>query len=143
MGRLRPDLLISRSGSSSTFRVVKNNLLAYQVLATIVGILLIVLVLVGLPLNELHRLNEDWFAVGTDPQRVGSWISAKLGVAHGWLYMIFLFTAFSLARRAKWPTGFTVATLLCGTVPVLSFWSERRASRRILEEFPDLLVDPA
>jgi integral membrane protein len=122
---------------------VKNNLLAYQVLANVVGVLLIVLVLVGLPLNELHRLNESWFALGTDPQKVGSWISTKLGVAHGWLYMAFLFTAFALARRAKWPTSFTITTLLCGTVPILSFWSERRASRKLLEQYPDLLVEAA
>lgn len=119
---------------------MKNNLLVYRVLANVVGVLLIVLVLVGLPLNELHRINPEWFTVGTDPQRLGDWISTKLGVAHGWLYMLFLFAAFAMARRAKWPVAFTVTTLLCGTVPILSFWSERRATRRIEEEFAEELA---
>lgn len=119
---------------------MKNLLLAYRVMATVVGVLLIVLVLIGLPLNELHRLNESWFAKGSDLQQVGDWISLNLGVAHGWLYMIFLFAAFALSRRANWPIGFTVTTLLCGTIPILSFWSERRASRKVIEEHPEVLA---
>jgi len=119
---------------------VKNNLLAYRVMANIVGVLLIVLVLIGLPLNELHLVNEAWFTKGSDPQQVGDWISTNLGIAHGWLYMIFLFTAFALSRRAKWPIAFTVTTLLCGTVPILSFWSEKRATRKVQDEFAAELV---
>lgn len=116
---------------------MRNNLLAYRVLANVVGVLLIVLVLVGLPLNELHRIDPDWFTLGSDPQRAGDWISTNLGIAHGWLYMIFLFTAFALSRRAGWTIGFTLVTLLCGTVPILSFWAERRATRRVRADFPD------
>ena len=121
---------------------VKNNLLAYRVMANIVGVLLIVLVLVGLPLNEVHRVNEGWFTKGTDAQKVGDWISVNLGVAHGYLYMIFLVTAFVLSRRARWSMGFTVITLLCGTVPILSFWSEHRATRKVREDFAAELNQP-
>lgn len=117
---------------------MKNALLAYRVMANIVGVLLIVLVLVGLPLNELHLVNESWFREGTDAQEFGNWISTYLGIAHGWLYMIFLFTAFVLSRKARWPIGFTVTTLLCGTVPILSFWSEHRATQRVRAEFPEV-----
>ena len=106
----------------------------YRVMATVVGVLLIVLVLVGLPLNEAHLLNPAWFPVGSTPQRVGDAISQYLGVAHGWLYMIFLVVAFVLARKARWPLGFTLVTLVCGTVPVLSFWAERRATERVRAE---------
>jgi integral membrane protein len=117
---------------------VKSLLTAYRVMANVVGVLLIVLVLVGLPLNEAHLVNSSWFPVGSDAQEAGDWISTYLGVAHGWLYMIFLLTAFLLSRRAQWPTGFTVVTLLCGTVPILSFWSEHRATRRVRAEFPEV-----
>lgn len=113
---------------------MKNLLLAYRVMATVVGVLLIVLVLVGLPLNELHLLNESWFPKGSDAQELGDWISLNLGVAHGWLYMIFVFTAFILSRRAKWEIGFTLVTLICGTIPILSFWSEHRATAKVREE---------
>jgi len=116
---------------------VKRLLTAYRVLATVVGVLLIVLCLVGLPLNEAHRLDPAWIPVGTDAQRLGNDISTYLGVAHGWLYMSFVFVAFALCRKARWDIGFTLVTLVCGTVPVLSFWAERRATRRARAELAE------
>lgn len=107
-------------------------------MANIVGVLLIVLVLFGLPLNELHRLNEAWVPQGSDAQQIGSWISQYLGVAHGWLYMIFLVMAALLSRKAKWSIPFTVTTLLAGTVPIVSFWAEHRATRAVRAANPDL-----
>lgn len=118
---------------------MRNTLRAYRVLATVVGVLLIVLVLIGLPLNEAHLINPDWFPVGSRPQEIGDAISTYLGVAHGWLYMIFLLTAFLLSRRAGWEMSFTVVTLLCGTIPILSFWAEHRATARVRREFPEVL----
>lgn len=103
----------------------------YRVMATIVGVLLIVLILVGVPLKYLL---ED----GSGGQELGAWITTNLGVAHGWLYMIFLITAFLLSRKAGWEIGFTVVTLLCGTIPVLSFWAEHRATVRTRREHPAL-----
>ncbi len=106
-------------------------LLRYRTLANVVGVLLIVLCLVGLPLNEAHRVDPAWFPVGSTAQQVGDAISKYLGVAHGWLYMLFLLLAFVLSRRARWEPGFTLVTLVCGTVPILSFWAEHRATRRV------------
>ena len=103
---------------------MKTALLRYRVMANIVGVLLIVLILVGVPLKYL---TED----GTSPQLAGEWITTNLGIAHGWLYMIFLVTAFLLSRKARWDIGFTLTTLLLGTVPVLSFWAEHRATRQV------------
>jgi len=106
----------------------------YRVMATIVGVLLIVLCLVGLPLNEAHLINESWFPVGTDAQRLGDDISKYLGVAHGWLYMVFVVVAFILSRKARWDLRFTIVTLLCGTIPILSFWAEHRATAKVRAE---------
>ena len=103
----------------------------YRALANVVGVLLIVLCLVGLPLNEAHLVDPSWFPVGSDAQQVGDAISKYLGVAHGWLYMLFLLLAFVLSRRARWDIGFTIVTLLCGTVPILSFWAEHRATCQV------------
>ena len=102
----------------------------YRVMATVVGVLLIVLILVGVPLKYLT-------ADGTGPQHTGELITTYLGIAHGYLYMIFLVTAFLLSRRARWSVPFTLVTLLCGTVPVLSFWAERRATARVRAEYPE------
>ena len=110
---------------------MKRTLLAYRVMANVVGVLLIILCLVGLPLNEAHRINPAWFPVGTTAQNLGDDISKYLGVAHGWLYMIFVVVAFTLSRRARWDLGFTLVTIVCGTIPVLSFWAEHRATARV------------
>ena len=106
----------------------------YRLAANVVGVLLIVLCLVGLPLNEIHRLDPALFPVGSRPQQVGAAISQYLGVAHGYLYMLFVVLAFLLSRKARWDLGFTLVTLLCGTVPVPSFWAEHRATRRVREQ---------
>jgi len=113
----------------------------YRALATIVGVLLIVLCLIGLPLNEAHHLDPAWFPVGSDAQQVGDAISKYLGVAHGWLYMLFLVLAFLLSRRARWEPGFTIVTLVCGTVPILSFWAEHRATQRVRAQLDGAATD--
>lgn len=112
---------------------MRGQLTFYRVMATIVGVLLIVLCLVGVPLKYL---TED----GSSVQHLGEWITTYLGVAHGWLYMIFLVAAFLLSRRAGWEIGYTIVTLLCGTVPVLSFWAEHRATARVKDEYAAELV---
>jgi integral membrane protein len=116
---------------------VKSLLTAYRVMATVVGVLLVVLCLVGLPLHWAHLVNPAWLPVGSDGERLGDAISAYLGVAHGWLYMIFVFVTFALSRRAHWDIGFTLVTILSGTVPILSFWAERRATRAVKTQLAD------
>lgn len=112
-------------------------------MATIVGVLLIVLCLIGVPLANFDG-SSMWGIFSSTPQLVtpgssanelGEAITTYLGVAHGWLYMIFLLTAFVLSRRARWDLPFTLITLVLGTVPVLSFWAERRATRRVHAEY--------
>ncbi len=118
---------------------MKGTLTAYRVMATIVGVLLIVLCLVGVPLANFDgtpmwgifdSTPRIWLE-GSTAHDVGDAITTYLGIAHGWLYMIFVFAAFTLSRRAGWELGFTLVTLICGTVPILSFWAERRATRRV------------
>jgi integral membrane protein len=117
---------------------VKGALLRYRVMATVVGLLLIVLCLVGLPLHYGYLLFPDALPKGGDAWQLGSDISAYLGVAHGWLYMIFIAVAFVLSRKARWDLPFTLVTLVSGTIPILSFWAEHRATRRVREEFPEV-----
>ena len=111
---------------------MKGTLNFYKVIATIVGILLIVLVLVGLPMDLLA-------SDGTSAHDAGRWISQNVGVAHGWLYMVYLVTTCILSRKAGWDMPFTIVTLICGTIPVASFWAEIRAIRRVQAEHPDLV----
>lgn len=109
---------------------MRTTLLRYRVMATIVGVLLIVLILVGVPLK--------YFATdGSSAQDLGENITTYLGIAHGWLYMIFLVTAALLARAARWTIPFTITTLLAGTIPVVSFWAEHRATRAVRAQHPE------
>ena len=125
---------------------VSRNLTAYRVMATIVGVLLVVLILVGVPLANfdgspmwgVFDRTPAWVTTGSDANNLGEVITTYLGVAHGWLYMIFLFSAFLLSRRSGWDLPFTLVTLLCGTIPILSFWAEHRATKRVRAEHPEL-----
>jgi integral membrane protein len=122
---------------------VKLALAWYRVLATVVGISIIVLICIGLPLNHLHSLWPGVFPPGSTGQQIGEAISAVLGTAHGFIYMGFLFVAFALSRLARWSIVFTVVTLLCGTVPFLSFWAEARAIRDVKAKLAAADVDDA
>lgn len=95
---------------------MKSALVRYRVIAWIVGLLLVVLTLVGMPLKY----------AGDDETVV-----AIVGPVHGFLYMAYLLVTADLARRPRWPIGFTVLILLAGTVPFLSFVAERVVTRRV------------
>ena len=110
---------------------MKNALRWYTILATVVGISIIVLVVIAVPLNLAHQVVPGLLPPGSWGQVLGQTISAVLGTAHGFIYMGFLLVAFWLSRLARWPIAFTALTLVCGTIPFLSFWAERRAIRRV------------
>jgi integral membrane protein len=104
---------------------VRPALRRYQVLAYVVGVLLIV-VCSG-PI--LRWLAED----GSTLWQVGDFIQNRVSPVHGFLYIVFLVCAAVLSRLAAWPLSFTVLTMLLGTVPILSFVAERRATARTLQ----------
>lgn len=95
---------------------IRAALLLYRVMAYLVGVLLVVLVLIGLPLKYLG----------------GNGIVVTMtGVPHGWLYMVLLVTAYDLGRRVHWPWGRLLVIALAGTVPFLSFWAEYSARKDV------------
>jgi integral membrane protein len=112
--------------------------LGYKVLATVVGLSIITLVLIGVPLKYVHDIWPGVLPEGTAGQRLGADINLYLGTAHGFIYMAFVLLALMLALSCRWPYGFTIVTLVCGTVPFLSFWAERRAIRRVEREHPEV-----
>ena len=87
----------------------------YRVMANVVGVLLILLIVIAVPLKYLADM----------PTPV-----TILGTAHGWLYALFFLSAVDLALRAKWSLKGSVLTVLAGTVPFLSFYAERNATRK-------------
>lgn len=91
---------------------VRGALLRYRIMAYLVGTLLVVLVLIGMPLKYLG---------GNDI------VVTITGSPHGWLYMVLLVTAYDLGRRVHWAWGRLLIIALAGTVPFLSFWAEHSA----------------
>jgi integral membrane protein len=89
----------------------------YRVMAYIVGVLLIVLVFVGIPLQVFAHQDA---------------IVNYVGTTHGILYILYLVTAYSLTRRLRLTLGQTVIVLLAGTIPVMTFVVERWVTRRFL-----------
>ena len=86
-------------------------LIRYRVMTFIVGSALIVLVFVGVPLQVWGHFE----------------LVAKVeGTIHGYLYLVYLFTAADLARRAHWRLGRILAVVLSGFVPFLAFVVEHR-----------------
>jgi integral membrane protein len=129
-------------GTDQRSRQLRATLTRYRFMANVVGVLLVVLILIGVPLANfdgsgmwgVFPSTPDLFEVGSAPHDVGEAITTYLGIAHGWLYMIFLVTAFLLSRRASWDLPFTLVTLVCGTIPIASFWAEHRATARVRAE---------
>lgn len=95
---------------------VRAALVRYRIMAYVVGVLLVVLVLVGMPLKYLAGNGA-----------VVTWT----GVPHGWLYMLLIVTAYDVGRRVHWPWGRLLLIALAGTVPFLSFVAEHYARKDV------------
>src|SRR3954454_11063033 len=94
-------------------------LMRYRVVAWIVGVLLIVLVCIGIPLNHL----ADHPAV-----------SQYVGIAHGmFFYPLYLILTFDLGRRVKMPMPRLLLTMAAGTIPFVSFYAEHETTKWVRE----------
>jgi integral membrane protein len=60
------------------------------------------------------------------PWALSDGAAGVLWTAHGWLYMVYLVTAFWLGYQRRWSAVKTILVLLAGTVPLMSFVAERR-----------------
>ncbi|WP_033400249.1 DUF3817 domain-containing protein [Actinokineospora enzanensis] len=56
---------------------------------------------------------------------------AIIGPAHGFLYAVYLLTAFDLALKARWSVKGTLLVLVAGMIPFVSFVVERRVTHRV------------
>ena len=90
--------------------------LRYRVMAYVTGVVLVVLVFVGIPLQ-----------VAGHPA-----VANIVGVVHGILYIIYLVVAWILSRKLGLATKPTVIMLLAGTIPIMTFIVERWVTRRFI-----------
>ena len=98
----------------------------YRIIAWVVGVVLLVLVLVGMPLKYIGDQDS---------------VVAIVGPIHGFLFMVYVVLAFDLARRVRWPFGRMLLVMLAGTIPFFSFWAERKVSRSWIPAAEPALVD--
>ena len=63
------------------------------------------------------------------PWYVGEGIAGWLWTAHGYLYILYVVTAFLLALRARWSVVKTLLVMAAGTIPFMSFVAERAVVR--------------
>jgi integral membrane protein len=96
---------------------VRLNVTLYRVMAYVTGAVLIVLCALAIA--------QIWANDGAAVNGVGT--------VHGLLYIIYLGVSYPLTRRLRLATGPTIAVLLAGTVPVMTFVVEYRIRRRYLD----------
>ena len=112
---------IGKPSMASLFRgSMDGALVRYRVMTFIVGSALIILVFLGVPL-------QLWAHVDV--------VAEVEGTIHGYLYLVYLFTAADVARRAHWRIGRILAVVLSGFVPFLAFIVEHRVYRQMQDEW--------
>lgn len=92
----------------------------YNVVAWPTAIGLLILFLVGMPLE---------YAAGIKI------VDGVVGPIHGFLFIVYLFVTFDLARRRDWAYTKMIMVMLAGTIPFLTFvakhyvkkWERQRA----------------
>ncbi len=85
----------------------------YRVMAYVTGVVLATSCLLGL---------SFW------PWYVGDGPAGWLWTAHGYLYIVYVVTAFLLALKARWSVVKTLLVMAAGTIPLMSFVAERRVT---------------
>jgi integral membrane protein len=99
-------------------RSIEGALLRYRILAYVVGVGLVVLVLIGVPLQTAGH-NDSVVKI--------------VGPLHGFLYMLYLVLVLDLARRCRWNPIRMILVMAAGTVPFLSFVAEHYTTRAVRE----------
>lgn len=91
--------------------------LRYRVMAFITGVLIIVVVFAGIPLQIWGH---------------NTVITGPVATVHGFLYIVYIVVAYMLAARLHMKPKPTVILLLAGTVPVMTFIVERWMTRQYI-----------
>jgi integral membrane protein len=95
---------------------IENFLRAYRVMAWVTGTGLVILVFVAMPLKYFFG----------QPMLV-----SIVGMLHGFFYMAYIVCTLVLAERCRWRPLDALVILLCGTIPLASFFAERRVTARV------------
>lgn len=91
--------------------------LFYRIMAVVVGAVLVVLTVFLISVRGLQNPEPTFYAA--------AW------TAHGYLFPIYVVATFMLSTKLKWSFGKTILIMLAGTIPFMSFFTERKVSREV------------
>ena len=111
----------ARKGSFIDRMTVETALRNYRIMAWVVGVPLALLFLVGMPLKYL---GENGTPV------------TIIGIAHGYLYMLYIVSAVLLSLKRHWDLKRTAIVVLCGTIPLVSFYTEHVVHKKVIAREP-------
>jgi integral membrane protein len=96
---------------------LRTAVLRYRVMAYITGVLIIIVVFVGIPLQIWGH---------------NTIITDQVASVHGFLYIVYIVFAWMLATKLHMKPKPTVIMLLAGTIPIMTFIVERWITRRFI-----------
>jgi integral membrane protein len=101
-------------------------LIFYRIMAYVTAVLLILLC-AAMVLKYGHFLGL--WPEGSATQQTGTTWVTTIGIAHGWLYMVYLLVAVVATTQLRVPMGRMLLVLLAGTIPFGAFFAERKVVR--------------
>lgn len=123
---------------------IRGALKFYRVFAYVTGTMLLLLVLeMILKYTPIHREIElggtqGFLALVPVGAVRATNISTGILIAHGWLYVVYLFSNFRLWSYMRWPLSRFIQLALGGVVPFLSFIVEHFITIRVHRELAEL-----
>jgi integral membrane protein len=108
----------------------------YQVASIITGVLLLLLcteMVIKYGFGYELELGGAYGFLALVPSGTATAVNLSTGIliAHGWFYVLYLFSDFRLWSLMRWPFSKFVLIALGGVVPTLSFFVETRIARQV------------
>ncbi|GAB3042393.1 DUF3817 domain-containing protein [Sediminivirga luteola] len=135
----RPDLEGKDLWTVKRYTSARNALKVYRVMAIITGVFLMILTV-----EMIYKYLIAPFLLGLDSQTAlvfgGFDLAAAIAISHGWCYVVYLIVDFWLWQQMRWKIGTFLIIALAGVVPLMSFFLERRITRRTEAELDAAVV---
>jgi hypothetical protein len=144
--------LVARSykPKAETIPLIYSALRFYRISAYVTGTLLLLLVVEVITkyiFGYVYQLGGSSGFIGLVPSAEGpnaqdpvTGVNLSIGIliVHGWFYVVYLLTDFTLWSRMRWPFARFVLIALGGVVPFLSYIVEHFVSRQVHRELAEL-----
>lgn len=93
--------------------------LFYRIMALVVGTVLVVLSLFLISVRVIGNPEPAFYGL--------AWM------AHGYLFPVYVVATFMLSTKLKWSFTKTILIMLAGTIPFMSFITERQVTKQVAD----------